>query len=64
MLTPEVLHSAQGRTPFVGMRVKGWPARTLLRGETVFADGELACSPAGRFVPRPVRATRARAADA
>ena len=63
VVTPELLHSAQDHTPFAGIRVKGWPVRTLLRGETVFADGEIVGSPSGRFVPRPLKATKLRASD-
>src|SRR5262249_50642097 len=39
-LTPERLLSAQDFTPFAGMKLAGWPVRTLLRGVMVFADGE------------------------
>jgi dihydroorotase-like cyclic amidohydrolase len=63
VVTPELLHSAQDHTPFAGVRVKGWPVRTLLRGETVFAHGEIVGSPLGRFVPRPVKATKVQASD-
>jgi dihydropyrimidinase/allantoinase len=63
VVTPELLHSAQDHTPFAGVRVKGWPVRTLLRGETVFAHGESVGSPLGRFVPRPVKATKVQASD-
>ncbi len=58
VVTPELLHSAQDHTPFQGVRVKGWPVRTLVRGVTAFADGEVVGAPTGRFVsrPRPVRA--------
>src|SRR5579884_2454876 len=55
VVTPELLHSAQDHTPFQGVRVRGWPVRTLLRGETVFAHGRLAAArPGGRFIRRPV----------
>jgi dihydroorotase-like cyclic amidohydrolase len=63
VVTAELLHSAQDHTPFAGVRVKGWPVRTLLRGETVFADGEIVGSPAGRFIRRPVGAATALARD-
>jgi dihydroorotase-like cyclic amidohydrolase len=55
-VTPEALHSAQDFTPFAGMRVKGWPAVTLLRGQVVYRDGKVVGRPAGRFVERPVAA--------
>lgn len=53
-VTPEALHSAQDFTPFAGMRVKGWPTATLLRGQVVYRDGKVVGRPAGRFVKRPV----------
>lgn len=53
-VTPEALHSAQDFTPFAGMRVRGWPTATLLRGQVVFQDGALQGRPAGRYVKRPV----------
>lgn len=35
-----LLHHAVDYTPYEGMRVKGWPALTLSRGEVVWQDGE------------------------
>ena len=40
IVTPELLHSAQDHTPFQGVAARGWPVRTLLRGRTVYQDGE------------------------
>lgn len=40
----EVL-SRNGWTPYAGVRVKGVPRRTLLRGRTVFLDGEVTGEP-------------------
>lgn len=54
VVTPEVLHSAQDFTPFAGIRVRGWPTHTLLRGQVVFQDGAVRGRPAGRYVKRPV----------
>ena len=47
------LHDAMDYTPFEGMRLKGWPACTVSRGEIVW-DGESVHGEAGRgrFVPR------------
>jgi allantoinase len=45
--------SAQGYTPFEGMELDGVVTRTLLRGQTVFADGELVGVPRGRYLKRP-----------
>jgi len=56
-VTPELLHSAQDHTPFQGVRLRGWPVRTVLRGKTVFAGGRVIGPPEGRFVRRPVGRT-------
>lgn len=53
VVTPNLLLSAQDHTPFEGRSVKGWPIRTILRGVTVFRDGEVVSGPSGRFVRRP-----------
>ncbi|MBI4636469.1 MAG: dihydroorotase family protein [Candidatus Rokubacteria bacterium] len=53
-VTPEVLQSAQDFTPFAGMRVKGWPTHTLLRGRVVFAHGAVQGPPSGQYLKRPV----------
>jgi dihydropyrimidinase/allantoinase len=53
VVSPELLHSAQDHTPFNGVRLKGWPVRTILRGATAFVDGEVVGRPTGRFVARP-----------
>ncbi|WP_227764920.1 dihydropyrimidinase [Zhaonella formicivorans] len=50
-LTGEALHSASGYTPFEGMRVKGYPILTILRGKVLYQDGKfVAEAPEGRFV--------------
>lgn len=53
-VTPELLHSAQTYTPFDGIELVGWPVRTMLRGRTVFADGEPVGEPIGEFLRRPL----------
>jgi dihydroorotase-like cyclic amidohydrolase len=53
-VTPESLHSAQTYTPFEGIELVGWPIRTLLRGRTIFADGEPVGEPIGEFLRRPL----------
>ncbi|MBI4591599.1 MAG: dihydroorotase family protein [Candidatus Rokubacteria bacterium] len=53
-VTPEVLNSAQDFTPFAGMRVRGWPSETLLRGQVVWRAGTPQGRPVGRYVKRPV----------
>jgi len=49
-VTPELLLSAQEYTPFAGMKLTGWPATTLLRGEVVLRDGAPVTGPTGRYV--------------
>ena len=45
------LHHAVDYTPYEGIRVKGWPALTLSRGEAVWAEGEFRGRAAhGRFM--------------
>ena len=53
VVSPAVLHSAQGFTPFAGMRVKAWPTHTLLRGRLVFDGKDVIGGPSGRYVKRP-----------
>lgn len=53
-VTPTLLHSAQEYTPFQGVKVKGWPALTMLRGTVVYRDGELVAPASGEFLKRPL----------
>jgi dihydroorotase-like cyclic amidohydrolase len=53
-VTAERLLSALEYTPFAGMELKGWPVRTLLRGATVFVDGEPIGAPRGSYLKRPL----------
>jgi len=58
------LHHNVDYTPYEGFEVTGWPVMTLLRGRTVWNDGEVRAEPgAGRFLPcgtpGPVAAARA-----
>lgn len=56
ILTGEKLHSAAGYTPFEGIKVKGYPVATILRGNIIYQDGEfLAEKPQGRFVKARVK---------
>jgi len=61
VVTPELLHSAQDHTPFAGVTVKGWPVRTILRGRSVFQDGQVTAPAGGEFLNRPLTARRAAA---
>jgi dihydropyrimidinase len=46
------LHHAVDYTPYEGLKVTGWPAVTLSRGEVVWADGEFRGRRGhGRFLP-------------
>jgi dihydropyrimidinase/allantoinase len=53
-VTPDLLQSAQDFTPFAGMRVRGWPTHTVLRGRVVFRDGRVVGRPEGDYLRRPV----------
>ena len=57
-VTTERLLSAQDYTPFEGMELAGWPTRTLLRGRTVFSEGEAVGSPTGAYLKRPLAEAR------
>ena len=51
----EGMNSAQDYTPFAGMRLKGWPTDTLVRGTPVLRDGRIVAQPGvGRYIKRPV----------
>ena len=51
-LTNEMLHHNVDYTPYEGMRLKGWPATVLSRGQVVFEDGEVKGRPGhGKFLP-------------
>ena len=52
VVTPELCRSAQDHTPFEGVRVKGWPETTILRGERVLDGGEVTKEWPGRYVGR------------
>ena len=54
------LHHAVDYTPYEGMKIRGWPAMTLSRGETVWADGQFRGRPGhGEYLrcalPAPAR---------
>src|ERR671938_651614 len=51
-VTTERLLSAQEYTPFEGMELTGWPIRTILRGKTVFANGDPVGEPSGTYLKR------------
>lgn len=45
-ITNRWIKSLCGWTPFDGMKVKGWPFATLIRGEVIMREGELTASAA------------------
>ena len=51
-ITAQAELSGAGFTPWEGMRTEVRVRRTLLRGETVFADGEVASRARGAYLPR------------
>jgi len=54
-VTAEILHSAQDYTPFEGFVLKGWPVYTIVRGRTVYHNGQIIGKPQGKFIKRPVQ---------
>lgn len=42
------IQSRVGWTPFHGLKVRGWPQMTMIRGETIMREGELLDIPKGR----------------
>ncbi len=49
-ITHEWIASRCGWTPFAGLRVKGWPRATVVRGRLVMRDDELQGKPSGEPV--------------
>jgi len=47
-----MLLSAQDHCPFEGVEVQGWPETTVLRGNVVYANGEVQGAPTGQYVRR------------
>ncbi len=62
-ITNDALHHAVDYTPYEGLRITGWPALTLSRGEVVWKDGEFRGTAGhGQFMkcglPEPARLRR------
>jgi dihydropyrimidinase len=52
-VTHALLHDRMDYTPFEGLQLRGWPVRTIARGETVMRDGEVCGNEGrGRFIDR------------
>ncbi len=50
-VTPELLGSHSDFTIYEGMKLKGWPVLTMVRGEVIMKDGEIVGEPGtGRYV--------------
>ena len=49
---PMTLHHRHPVTPYAGMRLRGVVRTTVLRGETIFRDGEVMRVPSGRLIRR------------
>jgi allantoinase len=60
-VTAEDLRYRHQHSPYVGRTLRGRVARTLVRGHTVYRDGEIVSGPIGRLV-RPERRDGARKA--
>jgi dihydropyrimidinase len=52
-ITKSILHDRMDYTPYEGLKITGWPVKTLSRGECVWDDGRVLGRPGrGRFLPR------------
>ncbi len=49
-ITPDALHYRHRHTPYAGRTLRGRVVRTLVHGQTVYADGVFAGEPVGRLV--------------
>ena len=53
-VTTRLLQSAQDFTPFEGLRLRGWPTHTILRGQQMYVDGDVVGKLTGRYIRRPI----------
>jgi dihydropyrimidinase len=55
-VTPDLLQSYSDYTIYDGWKLRGWPIMTIVRGNIIMEDGEVASEALGHgeFVPRPV----------
>src|SRR5919107_4779952 len=58
-VTPELLQSYSDYTIYDGWKLRGWPIMTIVRGNIIMEDGEVANEALGHgeFVPRPAVVT-------
>jgi dihydropyrimidinase len=55
-VTPELLHSYSDYTIYDGWKLRGWPVMTIVRGNIIMQDGQVANEALGHgeFIARPV----------
>ena len=55
-VTLDILQTAQDFSPEEGMKLKGWPECTILRGKVIFEKGKVIGQPGyGEFIKRPLK---------
>jgi len=58
VVDPAKLQSFADYSPYEGMKLKGWPVLTMVRGRVVMRDGaidpEAGAAPAGRYLARAI----------
>jgi len=55
-VTLDILQTAQDFSPAEGMKLKGWPEYTILRGKVIFEKGTVTGEPGyGAYIKRPYR---------
>lgn len=55
-VTLEILQTGQDFSPEEGMKLKGWPEYTILRGKVIFEKGKVIGQPGyGEFIKRPLK---------
>ena len=51
-ISQSLLHHGADYTPYEGIKVKGWPVTTIVRGTVVVEDGRAVQQPTGRHIAR------------
>lgn len=60
-ISPEILHYSIDWNPFTGMKVKGWPVMTILRGNILYENGEfVGPKNEGKFLKRSIMSKKQR----
>jgi dihydropyrimidinase len=55
-IIPEILHYTIDWNPFTGLKVKGWPITTILRGQILYEKDEFTGPPnEGKFLKRSIK---------